>query len=312
MGLPGSKPIAERAGRGLRSRATLLGVGVLLSVPLAWGCASASGGHVKEVASSGVAYGTALDSLLTATEETAVDASSARALSEGRGVKTEAVRTRILEGQDKLTATTVGDLEKLRAHARLLKRYFQALADLADRAADESAAKAVAASAEALEAVGKELGASSALSSGQKDALGKATAFVVQGVRELAVARELSARASVIDLQLRIHQELLLALRDKLKADAGSVFEIGYARDIRIPFETDQIGSARDWISLRRTYLLMDRKIEALERASDAASRLRAAWKAYIENRIDAAALADALKQADSAVALAESVKKGL
>jgi len=262
------------------------------------------------LAASGVAYGTKLDGLLTVTEETAVDASSARALSEAQRVKTPSRRVEILEGQDRLIEPTLGDLEKLRRHARLLKRYFQALADLADSATDETVARAVVGAAEALETLGKDLGSSSALSSDQKNALGKAASLVVQGVREHAIARELAARANVIDHQLQIHQELLQALRNKLKADTQSLFVIGYARDVRKQFETDQIADAKDWISQRRAYILMDRKIDALEIASDAAGRLRSAWKAYVENKFDAAALTDALKQVDSAVALAETVRR--
>jgi hypothetical protein len=255
-----------------------------------------------------VAYGTALDTLLTATEETAVNASSARALSQGQGVKTPASRVEILKGQDEIIERTLGDLEKLRRHSRLLKRYFEALANLADSATDEPAAKAVAGSAEALEALGKELGASSTLSKEQKDAIGKAASLVVRGVRARAIARELEARANVIDRQLQIHHELLRALRDKIRDDARSVYDLGYARDVRKPFEADQIADAREWIGRRRAYLLMDRNVEALEKASDAASRLRSAWKAWVENRFDAAALADVMKQVDSAVAMASTV----
>lgn len=303
LGLDGAgRRSLTRATRQSRRLAPLLPAVLFL-----WGCASTS--HVRELASSGVAYGTALDTLLTATEETAVDASSARALSQGQGVKTPASRVEILKGQDELVERTLGDLEKLRRHARLLKRYFQALADLADSATDETASRAVAGSAEALETLGKDLGSSSTLSKEQKDAIGKAASLVVQGVRERAIARELEARANVIDRQLQIHHELLKALRDKIKDDTRSVYDLGYARDVRKPFETDQIADARDWISRRRAYLLMDRNIEALEKAGDAASRLRSAWKAWVENRFDAAALADALKQVDSAVALAATVK---
>jgi hypothetical protein len=304
---------AAPGGNARRSRRSAIGrsVGLALLLPAVLflgGCASSTS-HVKELASSGVAYGSALDTLLTVTEETALDASSARALSQAQGVKTPARRVEILEGQDKAIALTLGDLEKLRAHARLLKRYFQALANLADKATDETVSKAVAGSAQALEKLGNELGSSRALTAEQKDALGKAAGLVVQGVRERAIARELEARANVIDRQLQIHQELLLALRKKLKADSESVYDIGYARDIRRPFESDTIAGARDWISQRRAYLLMDRSIDALEKAADAASRLRSAWKACVENRLDAGALADAMSQIDSAVALAETMK---
>jgi hypothetical protein len=131
------------------------------------------------------------------------------------------------------------------------------------------------------------------------------TALVVQGVREQAIARELSARASVIDKQLAIHKELLLALRDKLKSDTRDIYELG----VKAPFESDTVRDPKDWMLQRRTYLLVDRKIEAFERASDAASRLRAAWKAYVEGKASGPSLTDLLNDVDTAVALAESGK---
>jgi hypothetical protein len=273
---------------------------------LGWGCTTAATtSRVKEVASSGVAYGNALEGLLAATEQTAVDASSARALSQGQGVKTTSSRARILEGQDKAIEPLLSDFEKLRRHARLFKRYFQSLSDLADNAADESAARAVAGSAEALEKLGRELEASASLGSDAKAALSKVTALVVQGVREQAIARELTARASVIDHQLAIHKELLLALRDKLKSDTRDIYDVG----VKAPFEMDAVRDPKDWMLQRRTYLLVDRKIEAFEKASDAASRLRTAWKAYVENSAGGATLTDLLRDVEAAVALAESGK---
>lgn len=273
---------------------------------LASGCAtSATTSRVKEVASSGVAYGNALEGLLASTEQTAVDASSARALSQGQGVKTTTTRARILEGQDKAIEPLLSDFEKLRRHARLLRRYFQSLSELADNAADESAARAVAGSAQALEKLGKELESSVSLSSEVRDGLSKVTALVVQGVREQAISNELSARASVIDKQLAIEKELLLALRDKLKSDSRDIYDLG----VKAPFESDTVRDSKDWMLQRRTYLLVDRKIEAFERARDAASRLRAAWRAYVEGKAAGPSLTDLLNDVDTAVALAESGK---
>lgn len=239
-----------------------------------------------------------------------MDASSARALSQASGLGNATVRAGILESQDKLTASMLGEIEKLRRHARLLGRYFEALGDLADDAADQSASKAVVGSADALADLGKALAVSDQLSKAEKDALGQAAGLVVAGVRERAIARELQARADLIDLQLRIHKELLEALRGKLRADQQSVFDLGYARDVKEPFEAGQIGDSRVWIERRRGYLLMNKDLEALEKAGDVASRLRSAWRASVEGKFDAEAQRDVLKKIDEAVALAESVEK--
>ncbi len=298
-------PVRDRSVEGRPRRGLLLPVACLA---FAASCVSTS--HVRELANSGAAYATALDTLMKWTEESAVDATSARALSEAIGVKDAAARVRILDSQDQIAGSMVGELEKLRRHARLLGRYFEALGNLAENAADESASKAVVGSAQALAEVGKELAVSDPLTKAEKDALGQAANLVVAGVRERAIGRELAARADVIDLQLRIHKDLLGALRGKLRADQQSVFDLGYARDVKEPFEEGQVGDARAWIEQRRGYLLMDKDLEALEKASRASSRLRSAWKAYVEGKFDAAAQRDALKEMDEAVALAETLEK--
>jgi len=289
-----------------RQRAGLLLAEALLL--LASACASES--HVRQLASSGSAYAAGLDTLLSATRESAADASSARALSEGQGVAEAAVRAEILAAQDAMAQSALAELEKLRRHARLLGRYFDALGDLADDAQDAAASRAAVGSADALANLGRELALSDRLTKAQKDGLGEAVHLAVSQVRNRALCEELEARGDLIDFQLRLHRALLDALRGKLRADRQSAAQLAYDRDVRQPFEEGRVADARTWIADRRGYLLRDKDLAALERASDAASRLRSAWKACLEGGFDAAARRDALRQIDEAVALAGSIEK--
>jgi hypothetical protein len=113
----------------------------------------------------------------------------------------------------------------------------------------------------------------------------------------------------LIDLQLRINQELVSALRQKLKSDLASLFVLGYARDVKGPFVKDQVTDAKSWMDQRKAYLLMDRSVDALDKAGSAASQLRTAWRACLEGRFDDAAIQDVLQDIDSALLLAESLK---
>src|SRR5215470_11278282 len=68
-----------------------LPLGAALALCLSAACASTTATipHAKRLASAGVAYGKAADALIGATEETSVDADSARLLSEAQGLSRE-------------------------------------------------------------------------------------------------------------------------------------------------------------------------------------------------------------------------------
>lgn len=281
----------------------------LLALALPIGCASTSDSHVKKLASSGVAYGTALDSLLATTEATAVDASSSRLVSETAGEKDAAIRTQFLDSQDKIVKPQIEVLEKLRQQARLLAKYFQALAELAEDSSDKEVGDSLVGSARALQKLGTELGASKLLGQDEQDALHQAAGIVVHGVRQHAIAVELEARGNLIDLQLRINEALVRALAEKLKADLATLSVQGYARDVKEPFVSDRVTNTKSWMALRKQYLLADRNVDALEKVAAAATQLRAAWRACLEGRFDDDAIQDVLKDVDSALSLTESIE---
>ena len=266
--------------------------------------------HARRIASAGAAYGKACDALLGVAEEKSVDADSARLLSEGQGVSREDRRA-LLE-RHAAASELVAELERLRQHARLLTRYFETLGSLADDAADTEAGEQIAGVAGALNNVGQALSGSRLLSSDETDLLSKAARLTVRSVRNRALDRELIARADAIDRELRIQQALLSALRRKLQADIASIATLGRERDVTRPFVEATITDPRGWIALRRGYLLAPRGVEALSDASDAASKLRSAWAAFVEGRFDEAAQAGLMTDLDEIVAFAESAKAAL
>ncbi len=268
-------------------------------------CVSTS--HAKKLASAGIAYGRAMDALLRVTEESAVDADSARLLSEGQGISRDA-RREVLEKHAAVTET-VADLDRLRRHARLLARYFGALGDLTSGDADREAADAIGAVASAVNDAGKALGASKLISPADRDALSQLARLTVRAARSRAIAKELETRASSIEQQLRIEHTVLEAIRRKLRSDLESVSELGLQRDVTRPYVEDAIVDPKAWIAARRAYLLSPQSIEVLHDAGEAAGKLRAAWIAFTEGRLDEAASRGLLSDLDSIVAFAEAVK---
>ena len=124
-----------------------------------------------------------------------------------------------------------------------------------------------------------------------------------------AASRELAARADTIDRELRIQQAFLTALRRKLQADLASIAALGRERDVTRPFLEGSIADQRAWIALRRSYILAPRIVEALSDASEAASRLRSAWKAFVEGRADESTL---LSDLEAVLSFAESARAAL
>ena len=280
---------------------------ILGAIALCPACASTSAAHGRALASAGAAYGKAVDLLLQTTEEAAVDADSARLLSEGQGLSRE--DRRALLAKHAPVSRTVQDLSRLRRHARLLTRYFEALERLAGSDADTEAGDAAGAAAAALSRLGQELTGSTLLTAGERDAVSQLARLSVEAVRRTALERELAARAAEIDREIQIQGTLLTAVRRKLEADLESAATLGSERDVTRPFVENTVSDPRSWMALRRASLLAPPSTDALKSASDAASKLRAAWRARVSGHFDEAALRELMADIETVVGFAETVK---
>ena len=279
-----------------------------LSLPLCPACASVRAEHAQTVATAGMAWARAMDAVLVLAEETAVDADSARALSESEGLTRDA-RRQVLDRHEGIAAL-VADMERLRRHGKLLGRYFEALHGLTETDADARARDAAVQAASAATDLGKELAGSTLLTASERELLGKSTGLAVRGVREAALGRELEARGAVIGTQLELQEALLAALRRTIRVDSASLRQLAAERDVAGPFVNGSIADARGWISFRRSLVLPPATVEALADAADAASRVRTAWAALVSGRFDAAAWSSVLADADTLVALVRSVQE--
>jgi len=255
-----------------------------------------------------MAWARAMDAVLVLAEETAVDADSARALSESEGLTRDA-RRQVLDRHEGIAAL-VADMERLRRHGKLLGRYFEALHGLTETDADARARDAAVRAASAAAELGKELAGSTLLTASERELLGKSTGLAVRGVREAALARELEARGATIETELELQEALLAALRRTIRVDSASLRQLAAERDVAGPFVNGSISDARGWISFRRSLVLPPATVEALADAADAASRVRSAWAALVSGRFDAAAWSSVLADAETLVALVRSVQE--
>jgi len=272
------------------------------------GCASVRADHSRTVATAGAAWARAMDAVLVLAEETAVDADSARALSESGGLARDA-RRQVLERHQGIAAL-VADLERLRRHTRLLGRYFDALHELTETDADVRAREAAARAAAAASDLGRELTGSTLLTAPERDLIGKSAGYAVRGVREAALARELEARGPAIEGELALEQALLVALRRNIRVDSASLRELADERDVAGPFVNGAISDPRGWISIRRSLVLPAPAVESLGDAADAASRVRGAWAALVSGRFDGSAWSAVLADAETLTDLVRSVRE--
>jgi hypothetical protein len=278
------------------------------SLLLSLGCASVRTDHARTVATAGAASARAMDAVLVLAEETAVDADSARALSESGGLARDS-RRQVLERHEGITAL-VADLERLRRHTKLLGRYFDALHSLTETEGDVRAREAAAQAASAASDLGRELSGSTLLTASERELLGRSAGLAARGAREAALTRELEAHGAAIEQELALQQALLAALRRNIRVDSASLRELAAQRDVAGPFVDGAIADTRTWISNRRSVVLPGPAMESLGDAADAASRLRGAWAALVSGRFDGTAWSAVLADAEDLLALAHSVRE--
>ena len=284
------------------------GLVILGAIALCPACGSTTAVHGRALASAGAAYGKAADLLLEATQNAAADADSARLLSEGQGLGKDDRRA-LLE-KHAAVGQTIADLARLRRHERLLTRYFEAFGRLAQTDADTAAADATTAAASAINSLGKELTGSTLLTSAERDLASQSASLTVQAARRSAIERELAARGAEIDREIGLQKTVLDAVRRKLHADLESQATLGKERDVTKPFVDAAVGDAHGWIAARRASLLAPPGSDALTSASEAASKLRSAWRALVAGGFDETARQALLADVETMVSYAEAAKR--
>lgn len=286
----------------------LAGACASLLLVLCTSCASVRVRHARDVGTAGAEWAKATDALLRAAEETAVDADSARALSEAQGLSKETRREALAKHGN--IGSVIADLQRLRRHVRLLARYFERVHDLSDDARDTAAEDATTHAADAVVALGKELSGSTLLTAAERDAISKTAGLAVRASREAALSRELATRGETIARELQLEQTLLEAVRRMVRADAATVRDLGLARDVVRPYVDGAVSDAPGWIALRRSYVLPPDPSQAIAAAGDAASRLRSAWAALVEGRFDSAAWSAISADSETLASYAELLEK--
>jgi len=272
-----------------------LGRAVALTVlAAAAGCASAT--PYRELAAAGVAYAESARSLADAAAALAIDASSERLIQDDALVNVDLETLRRVAAED---AQRLAVLARLASHARLLRRYFALLGELADGNAGRRTLAAVEAVAEALGEAGNALrGTAAAGDAGP--AVGAARVGAAFYGRDLA-RREVAQRAPVLERELATQGELLASLAAAMRHDLEIVAEARAQRLVIDPLLAETpLADPERWLAARRELLLGAPAQGELAAAERAAGDLRDAVAAIAGQRPALDLLAEVVADAEA------------
>jgi hypothetical protein len=289
----------DRRSRGRWPARRRLAVTVVATAALSAGCIS-SAPYVR-VATAGTAYAGAVEKLATTGEALAVDASSARLLQDDALAGVDLATLGRFDDED---ARRLAVLARLQTHARLLRRYFSLIGDLAAGRGGTGAAAAVAGVASALEGAGDalrhDLGGASVAASTEpvKAAAGRCGARVARD--------EIKVRAATLRRELVTEGELLAALSAAMRHDADLLAASRRQRLVVDPLlAAEPVADPERWMADRRTLLELKPRVDSLGAASRAARTLATALDGLGAGRLD-------LDRIDEVIADAETIDAAL
>ncbi len=295
MALPSADPNPRRRANPGR-RACAASALVFAASALA-ACTSAA--PYRRIAAAGEAYSAAVESLSTAAATLAVDGSSARLLQDDALANIDLVTLRRYDEED---SRRLAALARLTAHARLMRRYFALLGDLAEGRAGRQTVAALTGAASALDAAGDALRHAGA---------GAPVAAAVEPVRMgawlygRALARkELAARAPALRRELASEREVLATLGAAMRHDAELLADMRRQRLVVDPLlAAAPVADPERWMADRRALLHVAPAQAELQALARAAAGLADSLDALAAGRLDLDRLDEVVADAEAAAA---------
>jgi len=240
-------------------------------------------------AEAGVNYVKASASVLDEAGTAAIRADS-MILADGRAaLSPDERRTRLL-ASNKALRERMTLLRDLGRHNRLLQRYFEALAAIADSTAPDAAA---AAAENLFTSLG---GLSAAIKSNPilKSGVPQITKLVVGSFRSRALEQELRRRADAVAAELALQEAAYTAIGELLTADLTVQLNKVESNQVVTPFA--QEGTLpKEWIATREQFLKSTAAAASTDAAAKAAKALRESFEALVSNRFSITAMTSLL-----------------
>jgi hypothetical protein len=278
-------------------------IAAALIVTTAVACTSSA--PYRRLAAAGAAYAGSVEALSSAAGALAVDCSSARLLQDDALANVDLATLRRYDQED---SRRLAVLARLATHARLMRRYFTLLGDLAAGKAGSHATAALTNVATALgtagDALRRDLGAAGAAAAARPVTTG-AGLFA----RNLA-RKELDARAPVLRGELETQGEVLTSLGAAMRHDAEVLATTREQRLVVDPLlAADPVADPERWMTDRRALLGVAPALDELAAATRAARKLSAALDALAAGRVDLDRLDEVITDAEGIEAALAAVK---
>jgi hypothetical protein len=265
-----------------RAVAAFAPVSVVLLTFISTACA-ARVTQFHDFATAGVSYQRAADTVLDDAGTAAIRADNAVLVKARPDTATSQRQTDVLQHNRDLQKRMV-ILRDLRRHGRVLQRYFQTLAAIAESKAPEAAAAAAGETFTALSSL------STTLKSGQAGAVvPPLTKLVVGSFKVRALENELKQRADAIAAEIKLQEVLFKVVGDTLRTDLRVQLNTMETGQVIAPFAADA-ALPSSWGTTRETFLKASSSVESADAAARAAAAMQEAFTALVQNRFDHAA----------------------
>ncbi len=262
----------------------------------------------EKFAKAGQEYAAALDTLLVASGNYAVDANSETLLRNRlEDVKKRQEYYMNFTKKDKDWLILIG---RMRQHTDLLQRYFIALENLATSDAPTQAQEVTEDIFTQLNNVSTDIRGNSVFSKKTGSVLSEIPKIILSNKIKGALRKELEQRKETIYRELAIQESVLKLLTIELTEDLKNIQNNQEDRLLFTPYTAaDPISDPDAWIERRRDILTMTLSIEALNNASESAKDFKEAFKLLLEDKFTIARANELLSDINSLVNVAEEIK---
>jgi hypothetical protein len=279
--------------------------GIAVVAPLLAACGSAACAarttQFHDFATAGVTYVKASEAVLEEAGTSAIGADSAILVSR-RAETPVGDRTARVLAANKVLKERVTILRDIRRHGRVLQRYFEALASIAESNAPESAAKAAESAFGALADL-----STSIKNSSLKPAVPGLTKLIVGSFKVRILENELRQRADAIAAELALQEAAFTEVGKLLQSDIRVQLNILESRQVVQAFAAD-VALPKEWAQTREQVITATAASASASAGARAAAALREAFEAVVANRFDRAAFNSLLDDIGDMLTIAEQL----
>lgn len=285
--------------------------GTILTMPLLLaltGCAARLN-QFNNLAQAGITYTAASQTVIQDAGTAAVNTDSAL-LVKYRPDLSQSQRKDRVTASDALLKQRLQVLQLISAHGKLLQAYFEALASLSDPKATNSVGTAAQGVYDSLAKMSPTLKNAKMGSTSVSSFIPTVIAPVVASFKAHALNEELKARSGAIANELALQEAAFSAIEDQLKTDAQEQQNFN---------ETDSINQFANattlpaqWASQRLTLLTTPPAVASANAAAQAAAKLRSAFTAVVENRLDSAGFASLMSDISNMLTIAQNIQSAI